>query len=132
MDHREKGVRTESSRPAPGESASRQVASIELAVCLVRSLFCGLPKFGEAYGGIRFRIRGVGWRPPSSRFWHGGWVAPGKDWVPYFAPARQERVLDAEPSIPFLHTTDMRDPGTIIPQKPASTRWLGLLRVAFP
>jgi hypothetical protein len=36
------GVRSESSRPAPGESASRQVASIELAVSLVRSLFCGL------------------------------------------------------------------------------------------
>jgi hypothetical protein len=31
-----------------------------------------------------------------SRFWHGGWVAPEKDWVTYFAPAWQERVLDAE------------------------------------
>jgi hypothetical protein len=132
MDHPEKGVRSESSRPAPGESASRQAASIELAVFLVRSLFCGLPRLekrmavfvsasDESDGGCH-----------RSRFWHGGWVAPEKDWVTYFAPARQERVLDVEPSIPFLNATDMRDPGTIIHEKPVSTRWLGLLGAAFP
>src|SRR5580658_5925807 len=47
MDHPETGVCCESSRPAPGESASRQVASIELAVSLVRSLFCGLPRLED-------------------------------------------------------------------------------------
>jgi hypothetical protein len=45
-----------------------------------------------------------------SRFWHGGWVAPEKDWSSYFAPAWQDRVLDAKPSIKFLHMTDIRDP----------------------
>jgi hypothetical protein len=45
-----------------------------------------------------------------SKFWHGGWVAPEKDWFTYFAPAWQERVLDAEPRIPFLHVTDMHAP----------------------
>jgi hypothetical protein len=45
-----------------------------------------------------------------------GMVAPEKDWVTYFAPAWQDRVLDAEPSIRFLHTTDMGDPGTISPK----------------
>ena len=48
-----------------------------------------------------------------------------------FCTTWQERVLDAEPSIPVLHTTDMCDPGTIIPEKPASTRWLGLLGAGF-
>jgi len=46
-----------------------------------------------------------------STFWHGGWVAPEIDWFNYFAPAWQERVLDAKPKIPFLHMTDIRDPG---------------------
>jgi hypothetical protein len=45
-----------------------------------------------------------------STFWHGGWVAPETDWFTYFAPAWQERVLDAKPKIPFLHMTDIRDP----------------------
>jgi hypothetical protein len=45
-----------------------------------------------------------------STFWHGGWVAPETDWSTYFAPAWQERVLDAKPKIPFLHMTDIRDP----------------------
>jgi len=45
-----------------------------------------------------------------STFWHGGWVAPEMDWFAYFAPAWQERVLDAKPKIPFLHMTDIRDP----------------------
>jgi hypothetical protein len=46
-----------------------------------------------------------------SRFWHGGWIAPEPDWSRYFVPAWQERVLDAKPSIPYLHMTDIRDPG---------------------
>lgn len=45
-----------------------------------------------------------------STFWHGGWVGPKPDWFSYFAPAWQERVLDAKPAIPFLHMTDIRDP----------------------
>ena len=45
-----------------------------------------------------------------SKFWHGGWLAPETDWYTYFAPAWQERVLDSEPKIPFLHMTDIRDP----------------------
>ena len=45
-----------------------------------------------------------------STFWHGGWVAPVTDWSLYFAPAWQERVLDAKPAIPFLHMTDIRNP----------------------
>jgi hypothetical protein len=64
-----------------------------------------------------------------SRFWHGGWVAPEKDWVTYFAPTWQKRVLDAEPSIPFLHTKDICDPGTISPknrhQPDARLAWCG-------
>lgn len=44
-----------------------------------------------------------------STFWHGGWVAPEKDWSDYFAPAWQERVLDAHPKIPYLHMTELRD-----------------------
>lgn len=46
-----------------------------------------------------------------SRFWHCGWVAPLTEWTDYFVPAWQERVLDAKPRIPFLHMTDIRDPG---------------------
>jgi hypothetical protein len=45
-----------------------------------------------------------------SKFWHGGWVMPETDWSAYFVPAWQERVLNAEPNIPFLHMTDLRDP----------------------
>ncbi len=45
-----------------------------------------------------------------STFWHGGWIAPLADWTDYFVPAWQEQVLDAEPKIPFLHMTDIRDP----------------------
>jgi hypothetical protein len=41
MDHPETGVRSESSRPAPGEPASRQVANMELAVSLVPHYFVG-------------------------------------------------------------------------------------------
>jgi hypothetical protein len=37
-------------------------------------------------------------------------VAPESDWYNYFAPAWQEYVLDAKPTIPFFHVTDLRDP----------------------
>ena len=36
---------------------------------------------------------------------------PETDWYSYFAPAWQERVLDAKPSIPYLHMTEIRDSG---------------------
>ena len=45
-----------------------------------------------------------------SKFWHGGWLMPETDWYTYFAPAWQERVLDSEPKIPYLHMTEIRDP----------------------
>lgn len=45
-----------------------------------------------------------------SKFWHGGWLMPETNWYSYFAPAWQERVLDAEPKIPYLHMTEIRDP----------------------
>jgi hypothetical protein len=44
-----------------------------------------------------------------SDFWHGGWIGPETDWFNYFAPAWQERVLDATPKIPYLHMTEIRD-----------------------
>lgn len=43
-------------------------------------------------------------------FWHGGWVMQEPDWIQYFVPAWQERILDAHPAIPFLHMTDIRNP----------------------
>lgn len=46
-----------------------------------------------------------------SKFWHGGWLMPETDWYSYFAPAWQERVLDEKPKIPYLHMTEIRDPG---------------------
>ncbi|MGB6677550.1 MAG: hypothetical protein WBE44_12720 [Terriglobales bacterium] len=45
-----------------------------------------------------------------SRFWHGGWVGPETDWYNYYAPCWQERVLDAKPTIPYLHMTEIRNP----------------------
>jgi hypothetical protein len=95
MDHPETGVRSESSRPAPGEPASRQVASVELAVSLVRSLFCGLPRLEKRMAVFVSASDESDGGHHRSRFWHGGWVAPEKDWVTYFAPAWRERVLDA-------------------------------------
>jgi hypothetical protein len=44
-----------------------------------------------------------------SMFWHAGWIAPEKDWSDYFTPAWQEQVLDASPSIPYLHVSEIRD-----------------------
>lgn len=45
-----------------------------------------------------------------SKFWHCGWLMPETDWSQYFTPAWQEWVTDANPKIPYLHMTDIRDP----------------------
>ena len=37
-----------------------------------------------------------------------GWLAPEEDWFRFFNPAWQQRVLDREPKIPYLHVTEMR------------------------
>jgi hypothetical protein len=44
-----------------------------------------------------------------SRFWHGGWVGPEADWYNFYVPVWQERVLDANPKIPYLHMTEIRN-----------------------
>jgi hypothetical protein len=75
-----------------------------------QALFCGLPRLEKRLAAFVSASDESDSGHHRSRFWHGGGVAPGKDLVTYFPPAWQERVLDAEPSIPFLHTTDMRDP----------------------
>jgi hypothetical protein len=45
----------------------------------------------------------------SGNFYYSGLVAPESDWLNYFSPAWQERVLDGPPKIPHLHTTDIRN-----------------------
>jgi hypothetical protein len=47
----------------------------------------------------------------SGPFFFGGFVAPLTDWMDWFAPAWRESVLNGqrgEPTIPFLHMTDIR------------------------
>ena len=46
-------------------------------------------------------------------FFYGGFVASLSEWTTYFGPAWQERVLNGrrgQPTIPFLHMTDIRSP----------------------
>lgn len=43
-------------------------------------------------------------------FVYGGYVARTLEWIESFAPAWEERVLNANPSIPYLHMVDMRSP----------------------
>lgn len=86
------------------------MASVDLCVSLVRSLFCGLPRQDKRVAVFISASDESDGGHHRSTFWHGGWVAPETDWFNYFAPAWQERVLDAKPKIPFLHVTDLRDP----------------------
>jgi hypothetical protein len=44
----------------------------------------------------------------SGYFFYSGLVAPESDWNSYFSPAWQERVLDGPPTIPYLHTTEIK------------------------
>lgn len=85
--------------------------SIDLAVSLVRSLFCGLPRMEKRVAVFVSASDESDGGNHRSKFWHGGWVAPEADWFNCFAPAWQERVLDAKPKIPFMHMTEIRDPG---------------------
>jgi hypothetical protein len=41
-------------------------------------------------------------------FVYGGFVAPVDDWVNWFAPAWEERVLNGPPTIPYMHMTEIR------------------------
>lgn len=41
-------------------------------------------------------------------FLYGGFVAPIRDWIDWFAPAWEERVLYVEPRIPYLHMVEIR------------------------
>lgn len=41
-------------------------------------------------------------------FLYGGFVAPVKEWIDSFAPAWEERVLNLDPPIPFLHMVEIR------------------------
>jgi len=86
------------------------MASVELTVSLVRSLFCGLPRMEHRMAVFVSASDESDGGHHRSKFWHGGWLMPETDWYSYFAPAWQERVLDAEPKIPYLHMTEMRDP----------------------
>jgi hypothetical protein len=45
---------------------------------------------------------------PKRNFLFGGFAGPSSDWDGAFADAWRERVLDGPPSIPYLHTTDIR------------------------
>jgi hypothetical protein len=85
------------------------MGSIDLAVSLVRSLFCGLPRQDKRMAVFLCASDESDGGHHRSRFWHGGWVGPETDWYNYFAPAWQERVLDATPKIPYLHVTEIRD-----------------------
>ena len=42
-------------------------------------------------------------------FVFGGFVAPTRDWVDYFTPAWEERVLNRAPSIGSFHMTEIRN-----------------------
>jgi hypothetical protein len=41
-------------------------------------------------------------------FLFGGFVAPTNDWIDWFVPAWEERVLNRHPAIPYLHMVDIR------------------------
>jgi hypothetical protein len=85
------------------------VENIELAVSLVRSLFCGLPRQEKRMAVFVSASDETDGGHHRSKFWHGGWLMPETDWYRYFAPAWQERVLDEKPSIPYLHMTEIRN-----------------------
>lgn len=44
----------------------------------------------------------------SGTWLHAGFVAPVSDWIDWFAPAWEERVLQGPPPIPHLHMVDIR------------------------
>jgi len=43
-------------------------------------------------------------------FVYGGFVGPSRDWIDWFAPAWEERVLNVAPTIPFFHMAEIRNP----------------------
>ena len=46
-------------------------------------------------------------KPEQGMFYRAGLLAPEEDFANYFIPAWRERVLNAPPSIPFLHLTQI-------------------------
>jgi hypothetical protein len=55
------------------------------------------------------------------RFLFGGYIGPELDWLQFFVPAWQGRVLDGPPKIPYLHMTEIR--GKEFRDKYGLSRW---------
>jgi hypothetical protein len=43
-------------------------------------------------------------------FVYGGFVGPSRDWIDWFAPAWEERVLNPEPVLAYFHMAEIRSP----------------------
>ena len=56
------------------------------------------------------------------RFFYGGFVAPMEFWINIVAPAWEERVLNGEPAIPYLHMVDIRFSSVALTIRPVENR----------
>jgi hypothetical protein len=84
------------------------MGSVDLAVSLVRSLFCGLPRQDKRMAVFVAASDETHGGSVLSPYHYAGWIAPEPDWSHFFAPAWQERVLDGPPKIPYIHMTEIR------------------------
>lgn len=78
-----------------------------LAVELVRSLFCGLPRQDKRMAVFVAAADESSDRFQQTSFYYSGFVGPEEDWYNSFAAAWDWRVLSGPPRIPYLHMTEI-------------------------
>jgi hypothetical protein len=79
-----------------------------LAAELLESLFCGLPRLARRMAVFVAAGDESDGAKQDGYFLYGGFVAPIRDWIDWFVPAWEERVLNPKPRIPYLHMVEMR------------------------
>lgn len=81
-----------------------------LAAELIESLFCGVPRIEKRMAVFVAASDESDGPRQTGPFVYGGFVGPSRDWIDWFAPAWEERVLNGTPAIPFFHMTEIRNP----------------------
>ena len=80
----------------------------DLAIDLVRALFCGLPRREHRMAVFVCCADESIDQNPRGNFFYGGFSGPVNDWDGVFADAWNERILNGPPQIPYLHMTSIR------------------------
>ena len=81
-----------------------------LAAELIESLFCGVPRIEKCMAVFVAASDESDGPKQTGPFVYGGFVGPSTDWIDWFAPAWEERVLNGQPTIPFFHMAEIRNP----------------------